>query len=260
MRKIVRSIMLGSLSATLAVSLPVAAASINIGFTQITPQSLGEDLVAGQLNLEVEMVAGTDYGFLPDGYDWVSFTFSNTGGIASKIAEVYWDWEAPSVIPPLVPNVWDPTAPSPGGFFYYDSSGETWSLDPGLGNVNPGNLPSGGSFNADAAGDSDAHQVPGRTNGNGGIVPGETATFFMGLVSGADWDDVSGAIYGGFIDFGMHVRAIGTSGGSESFVSIVPIEPGGPLDPGNPVVPVPAAAGLGFLGMALVAVARRKRS
>jgi hypothetical protein len=84
--------------------------------------------------------------------------------------------------------------------------------------------------------------------------------------SNTDFSDILAAIDAGNIRIAMHVQGInGSDGSSDSFIW-TPLDPGespggpGPLDPGTPVVPVPAAAGLGFLGMALLAVVRRKKS
>ena len=244
MRKMVRSIMLSVAFAALPLAMPVLADTINIGFQPVLNVSNAPSLtIAGQLSLEVELVAGVDSPYVPDGYDWVAFTFSNTGSVSSVVKEVYWDWE----VPPNAPLVLDPTPPSPGGF-YFDSSGGSWNLDPGAGNVNPDNLPQGSNiaFVADAGADQ---------GGNDGISNGESATFFLGLVSGSDWQDVSDLIYGGLIRFGMHVGSSTLPGGSDAFVSLTPTPPPPPFDN---VVPIPGAAGLGLLGMALVAKFRKK--
>lgn len=243
MRKSVRR--LGVAFALLPLALPAMADTISIDFTPITSNSGLQNTVAAQFDLEISLVPGTDYAVLPDGYNWVSFKFSNTGSIASNITELYWTWDAPDVL--------DSTAPLPGGFYYFDD--ETWTLDPTLGGsgpqgVNPSNLPSGSNigFVADAGADG---------GNTAGISTGESAIFFMGTVANASWDDLSGALYDGLIHFGLHVRSI-NGGTSDSFASITPIPPTDPEDPDPPVVPVPGAAGLGLLGMAIVAKLRKK--
>lgn len=240
---------MGIALATVPLALPAPADSINVGFQPVVNVSnLPSQTIAGQLGLEVELVAGVDSPYVPDGYDWVSFTFSNVGSVTSVITELYWDW----AVPPTAPLVLDPTPPSPGGF-YFDSSGGTWRIDPGPGSVSPGNLPQGSNiaFVADAGADQ---------GGNNGISNGESATFFMGLVSGADWQDVSDLVYGGLIRFGLHVHGATLPGGSDSFASTTPTDDPPPPPPLDNLVPVPAAAGLGMLGMGLVAMLRRKKA
>jgi hypothetical protein len=266
MRKMVRSLMLGAMIGATGMALPSAAAPITMGFTPITfPDTVSTedqaDLteVAGQFSVTIDYIVAPAFvtAIDPAYTNMVSFTFSNTGDIGSNITEIYWDWT------PLDPALLDPTIPAPGGF-YEDPTGETWVLEappaPGPGGVDPWVFP---LFVAEAAGDgAGGGQVAGLRNNE------PSTTFYMGLGTDpnppnalATWDMIISSLKAGDIRFGLHVRSIETylnsDGGPTSyhFISVPYVEDNTP-EP----VPVPAAAGLGFLGMALIGVMRRKKS
>ncbi|TVQ61382.1 MAG: hypothetical protein EA378_09215 [Phycisphaerales bacterium] len=69
------------------------------------------------------------------------------------------------------------------------------------------------------------------------------------LNGGLGFADALAAVEDGTLRFGLHVRSIGDGGNSDSFVNV----------PRNvPIIPLPSAAGLGLLGLALTATRRRR--
>ncbi len=256
MRKMVRSIVLGAILASMACSMPARADSFyESGFVPITNNSGSAWAVSQQFGVYVEMVSGGAY----DGM--ASFVFSNNGPIESNIAEIYWDWnESNPVLDPDNDNLSNNLS---SNFGYFDALGGTWNLDPGVGNVNPNSLAAGNTVNFTALAGADEGNNP-------GLSVGEEVTFYMALASSKTWDNLLAALQSGQVRFGLHVRSIDGNllNTSDSFYSpydpqydpYLPLPDAPDPDAPNPVVPVPAAAGLGFLGMAIVGVMRRKKS
>lgn len=158
----------------------------------------------------------------------VRITFSNSGPDPSIIADVYID-DGASVF---------------SGIASIDDGAGTDFEDP----ADPDNLPGGNNaspvFVAEFS--ADAEPPPG-TNGNG-ADPGESFSVIMTLADGKTFADVQAAFELGTVRLGIHGQGLGTSGGSESFVS------GGG---GDNVVPEPGAALI--FGAGLLAVSRRVR-
>jgi len=260
MRKLVRSLMLGAALVALGTGLPSVAAPITMGFTPISfpaevsvPDQADLTAVAGQFSVTIDYIDVPqfilDMNLTPQYTKMISFAFSNVGPVGSNITEIYWDWTTD-------PALLDATTPPPGGF-YDDPSGETWLLAAPTapsGVVNPWQFP---AFVAEAGGDgAGTGQVAGLRNTD------PTTTFYMGIGTDpnnpnvlADWDMIVSSLTAGDIQFGLHVRSIETYAGSSYHFISVPY-----VDDNTPVVPVPAAAGLGFLGMALIGVIRRKKA
>lgn len=140
--------------------------------------------------------------------------------------------------------------------------------------VNPTTLPGGESLSPDFIVNpllSAQSTKVNTSNGSGGPGLGveslpEWVVLGYSYLNGNTFGSIATALENGDIRIGMHVTGFVPGGDSESFIW-TPLDPGelpggpGPLDPGDtPVVPVPAAAGLGFLGMVLVGIVRRKKS
>lgn len=78
-----------------------------------------------------------------------------------------------------------------------------------------------------------------------GVGPGEALGIIFTLASGSTWSDVINAMGTGSLRIGLHVQAIGTTGGSEGFIN-------------NPN-PIPEPATLGLVGAGLLLLGWRKR-
>lgn len=157
-------------------------------------------------------------------------TFSNAGPTPSIIADVYIDDDA-SVITGIAS--------------IQNGAGVQFSVG-----ATPGNLPGGNAvtpiFSATAGLTADA-DAPTGTGGNG-ADPGESFSLVLNL-SGS-FADLEAAVNAGTLRLGIHGQGLGTSGGSESFVST-----GGGANP----VPEPTAALLFALGALTVAHRTRRR-
>ena len=155
------------------------------GFYKITNN--GNPDVSAQLYVEV-----TDAGV-----GKVRFEFHNSGPVASSICDIYFDDGALLGIASIVNG--------PGTSFD----------DP----ATPGDLPGGDLaippfVTTDAlSADSDS---PVEANG---INPGEWAAIIFNLKAGKGFTDVIGFLDDGGLRIGLHVQAIGTPGGSDSYVN-----------------------------------------
>jgi hypothetical protein len=159
----------------------------------------------------------------------VSFYFHNSGPIASAVSEIYFDGGTLLSLSSVINSVVGTT----------DFNND--------GTANPGNLPAGMSitppFVASAGFSTDAVGNPSL-----GLNPGETMAMVFALQTGRTYADTISFLNAGInaptgvndLRIGLHVRAIGTEGNSESFVTW-----GG----GNPPVPEPAEFALAALGV-----------
>jgi hypothetical protein len=154
-------------------------------------------------------------------------TFSNSGPLPSVIGDVYID-DGASVVSGIAS--------------IQNGAGVQFSIG-----ATPPDLPGGNDatpvFAADLSADADA---PTGTGGKG-VDPGESVGLVLDLASGVGFADLQAALEAGTLRLGIHGQALGTSGGSESFVS------GG----GDGALPEPTA-GLLF-GFGTVLVLRRSR-
>lgn len=209
-----------ALSAAMMLSAAVADAA-TYSFTGVTNNN-ATNTTTGQNQLSVDV--------LDLGSGNISFTFANSGPLASSIADVYWDDRAG-----VLGTMGTITA----------SSGVSFSQG-----AAPPNLPGGNSigFSATASADSNPPVQP------NGVNPGEWLTIVWSLISGATYADVIAALnlggsQSGSLRIGLHVQGF-ANGGSESFVNNTPAP-----------VPVPAA-GLLLLGAlgGLAAMRGKKRT
>lgn len=180
-------------------SLVPAVASASIGFQRIT--SNNAENVASQLAAEVrdQAMASSDFGINILANE-VLFTFTNSVGIPSSISEIYFDDGTLLAQSSIINSI----------------GGSTSFTGPG---ANPSDLPSGNNvsppfsatvgFSADAVG-----------NPSLGV---DTSSDIVGLVfqlqAGKSFADVLSSISDGSLRIGLHVRAIGEAGGSDSFVN-----------------------------------------
>lgn len=214
--------------AGLVVSMPVGALASVYSFYRITNN--GNADVAGQLSVEVAAV----------GTAQVSFKFSNSGQIASTIADVYFDDGALLGIASI-------TDSGDGVAFSHPAT--------------PADLPGGNlvgfettvNFSADA-------DNPVAKNGVDKLDEWVAIIFNLKERSPGvlmNFTDVIDAIERPTDDLslriGLHVQAIGTTGGSDGYVNLEDPAPGP-----NPV-PEPTSLAVWGLGLAAAAFYRRRR-
>ena len=153
----------------------------------------------------------------------VTFTFPNSAVIPSNIANIYFDDDNLMSFNSFVTQTG--TSFSQGGA--------------------PGNVPGGNSispaFDANTALNVSADPGP---PANGINAAGDVLTVSYNLLNGATFADVESALMSGDLRLGLHVRSIGGEDDSDSFVSVV--------------IPLPTTAGLAGLGLAGVALRRRR--
>jgi hypothetical protein len=149
-------------------------------------------------------------------------TFSNSGPTASIIADVYID-DGAGVI---------------GGIAsIQNGAGTSFSVG-----ATPPNLPGGNEVSPDFVANFSADaNAPTGTDGNG-VDPGESVGLVLNLGAGVTFAVLEDAIETGGVRLGIHGQGLGSTGGSESFVS-----------GGGGAVPEPGAALLFGLGAATVA-------
>ena len=191
-RQTIKSLLLAV--ATLGAMALQSASASTYGFTNITNN--GNSDLASQLKVEV-LAVGTK----------ASFTFRNNVGIASSITDVYFD------------DVNLPGSPFLTGIEFSSSlsapSGVSFDIS-----ASPGNLPSGNnvSFTANYSGDSNPAVKP-----NGVDSSSEWVTFLGTFASGKDFNGLIAALNSNTFRIGLHMQAIGQTGGSDSYVSAVPL-------------------------------------
>lgn len=153
----------------------------------------------------------------------VFFTFLNNVGIASSITDIYFDLGTASGF-------------SLSNMSIADQVGVKFSMG-----AAPGNVPGGNTigFTADSglSADSDAPVAPNGINALGDYLT------ISALLSSGTYDALLRDLRSGMFRVAMHVQAIGTAGGSDSYVTTA--------------VPLPAAAWLfgsallGFMGFSV---------
>jgi hypothetical protein len=210
--------------------LPLAASADMVYFYKITNN--GNVNVASQLAVDV-----TDAGTTMAGVNQVLFTFTNNVGTPSSITDVYFA---------------DGTLLGIASITGTPSSGVAFASP-----ATPGDLPGGNtvgfSTTQDFSADSETPIMEKGVN-----AKTETLGILFDLLGTKTFADTMLALSGapgeaGSLSIGLHVQAIGTTGGSDSYVN---------LPPGTAPVPVPPTVwlmGSGMVGLALLGWRRRKQ-
>ncbi len=206
---------------TLAAALAVAGAAhaATYSFQRITSNTA--ENVEAQFSVEL----------IDAGSGFVDLVFRNSAEINSSISEVYLDNGQPGV--------------TFSGGSLFSQVGANFVF----GSAAPPNLPAGAGlgtpfvvtfgFLADAQGHPN----------NGLNQSWNELVLRFALRDGLGFNDAIAAVDDGSLRFGLHVRSIGAAEDSDSFVNV----------PRNiPIIPLPSAAGLGLLGLALTATRRRR--
>ncbi len=211
-------------AAVVAVATVVASAAAHattFNFVGVTLNN-ATNTSTGQSQLTMDVI--------DSGSGTVSFTFNNSGPLASSITDVYWDDQAS-------------TLASMGAIT--SSSGVSFSQG-----ASPGNLPGGNTigFSVSPSGASADSNTPTQPMG---VNPGEWLTIVWNFVSGVTFSDVIAALnlggdQTGSMRVGIHVQGF-ANGGSESLVN-------------TPApVPLPGAALMLIAGLGALSIAGRRR-
>ena len=211
------------------------AAPITVNFERITNNNVEDVASQLQTNIYGQGDAFSTYG-LTIGVDQALFTWTNTAVINSNITEVFID--DGTIVGQSA--VYDSLALT--GVGYTEFNGDTVDGT----TTNPGNLPGGSSispaFVATSAYSADV--------ANGNPIKGinsadDTLGIVYDMLLGIDMASVQTALNDGTLRIGMHVRSIGTAGGSDSFVNVT-------------TVPEPSSLALLALGIIGVGFGRRR--
>jgi hypothetical protein len=194
-----------------------SASPVSLSFFRVDPHNSSQN-PASQFSCVMDVVT-------PGPGGQVSFTFTNAVGIASSISEIYFQ-DGPLL-----------------GEASLNQVGTNFSAGP----ANPGNLPGGNNltppfiatelFSADAQGNPS----------NGIDTASDSLRMTFHLLNSKSFDDCVSALQTGDLRIGMHVRAIGTDGQSDSFVN-------------NSItaVPLPMTSTMAMAGLSMVMLRRRR--
>lgn len=209
-----------------AAAITMIGTSANGAFQWYKISSNNAEDVSSQLSMEV---GGSGASLV--------LTFRNNVGIASSITDIYID--APPQGSAQIPN---PYFTSIG---VLSSAGVSFSA-----HATPSNLPEGNPHNFVAVTQSADSDGPVSANGVNAAL--EWVRLTLNLTSPTQVDDVIAALASGDFRVGLHVQAIGTAGGSDSYMT-------------GPVVPEPATIVAGALlllpfGASAIRILRRNRA
>jgi len=129
----------------------------------------------------------------------VEFAFFNAGPVASSITDIYFDDGTLLALSTIVNG--------PTGVSFATPA-------------TPGDLPGGNAvgFTTTDAFSADSNP-PAEPNG---VNPGEWVEIYFSLQDGKTYADTIAALNSGSLRIGLHVQAIGETGGSDSYVNLVP--------------------------------------
>lgn len=168
------------------ICMPLAAHAISYSFYKIT-NSINAD-VSSQLSVSV--TDATDVNGSK-----VLFTFYNIGSIASSICDIYFDDGTLLAIASIT-----------------NGSGVVFDTP-----AHPGDLPGGNSIAFETtdnfSADSDDPVQP------NGVNPGESVGITFSLQGNQTYADTIAELNSGVLRIGLHVQAIGNTGGSDSYVN-----------------------------------------
>lgn len=206
-----------------------ATAQMTYSFYRIGDENAPEGDIGGQFQLVVDEVT---IGGVVNPFR-VSFTFRNLGPVDSTIAEIYFDDGALLNLATINNN--------PDVLFV-----------PG---ADPGNLPGGETIDPPFEATTWFSVESLNENANG-IDVGEELELEYSLLGPIGYTGVINALNlspedEGSLRVGLHVRSIGGSGESDSYVLTT--------DQGTPLIPAPGAIFLSGIGVTLVGWLRRKR-
>lgn len=181
------------------------------------------------INIDQENLSGQLFVDVTDGGGTVLFKITNSVGIASNVAEIYFDTDTSTDTDRFFSNI---SILSESGTNF----GAVTAVDFSNG-ASPPNLP-GGGITTDFAFDNYSNNTAGLNEQADFIILSGT------LLAGSTYLDVINALNNNVFEIGLHVRSIGTRDGSDSYIV------------GNPsAVPLPAAgwlfgsALLGLMGL-----------
>lgn len=260
MRKMVRSIMAVAALAALCLPFQASAATLtdweNLGLPGLTLDPLQPGALFFQssaLTNNTGLHSGLDFGLVMYEHDNLArFAFVNfdSATVESSITDIYFsDSNEPNYLADLLDtNVIESDGPEFSQGVAPPNVGGTWAYE--------------ADMDVALSADSDSPvSDSGIESSDEWVVLG----FGMNTPNAPlyDYDYIYDEIINRRINIAMHVQAItrisdGAGGGSDWFEWAPSESYYPPRD--NIVVPVPAAAGLGFLGMALVGMVRRKKS
>ncbi len=221
------------------ISSSVQADLIGLNFSNISFN--GNTDIAGQLSAQVldQNQALTDFSENISNNE-VLFTFSNNVGTESNLSEIYFDdgtiFSQTRIINSL------------GGFTNFTDGGHN--------GINPGNLPAHNNIDPifEATADFGADTQGNKKNGVN--ESGDIVGIVIQLQNGLNFNDLHQSLYDGTLRLGLHVRSIGSSGFSDSFVNIAAMVPDT-----ISAVPLPAAGWLFAPALLLLSrVSRKKHS
>jgi hypothetical protein len=195
--------LLAAAALTAGLALSGAASAVSVGFSNIT-NNVGNPDLSSQLLMDVS--AGTSVA----GESGVLFKFTNNVGIASSITQIYFDF---GVAPTFVLGSMSiSSSENDVKFSMTDPNGSSWPNVPGGSSITP-------NFTADVGLGADADSPPSK---NGINDAADSLTLFA-LLNPGSFQNLLDALNAGTFRVAMHVQAIGSNDGSDSYVNTVPL-------------------------------------
>lgn len=176
------------------------ANAVSVGFSKFTTN--GNVDVSSQFLMDVSEGTSSKTGDAG-----VLFKFTNDVGIASSITQIYFDLGA---APTFGLGSMDIDNEVGVNFSMTDPNGNNWPNVPGGNTIN---------FTADVGTGADADSPVSK---NGINADGDSLTLFA-LLNPGSFQNLLDALNAGTFRVAMHVQAIGATGGSDSYISTVPL-------------------------------------